>query len=183
MPRVARRLRAQKNLGEPQVEEVLANDDDDDAGGDSASRRSSAQWVCIDAGGHGADGDDDVDVDVVFSHTVPGDAIGEGDEASVLVCLGKNARKTITVDLAESFSRGSLVAVTEGTECATSQWARWHPFLFMDGIGNQVLVQEEFEPGACVFAVNITTGRQPACEAGHHHIQRVHRANLHARPK
>ncbi|KAH3714435.1 hypothetical protein Pelo_19055 [Pelomyxa schiedti] len=118
------------------------------------------KWVFLDARQYEIM---DGDVDVVFSHRVLDGVIGEGDEASVLVYFEKNekvrGRKLVTVDLAKSFSRGSLVAVTDGTslEC--------QPFLFMDDLGNEIVViQQVYESKSsqtgCAFAVSLTTGRK-----------------------
>ncbi|KAH3722483.1 hypothetical protein Pelo_18812 [Pelomyxa schiedti] len=106
------------------------------------------------------------DLDVVFSHSEPALIEGEGDEASMVFGFGAAQPKTdrprdtlLTVDLARSFSAGSLVIVREKGFSGDPEGVLWccYPFIFMDDSGHPVVVHEG---GNCAFAVSLWTGER-----------------------
>ncbi|KAH3723072.1 hypothetical protein Pelo_18224 [Pelomyxa schiedti] len=131
-----------------------------------AVARGPGAGVSMGAGHLPCEGPEMRDLDVVFSHSEPALIKGEGDEASMVFGFGAVQPKTdrpratlLTVDLARSFSSGSLVVVRETGFSGDPEGVLWccRPLIFMDDSGHPVVVHEG---GNCSFAVSLWTGKR-----------------------
>ncbi|KAH3723079.1 hypothetical protein Pelo_18218 [Pelomyxa schiedti] len=149
-----------------------SNDEEDDTTESSepvtASPSSTDKWVKLNTHSN---------VDVVFSRTEPG-LIGPGDEALVFFSHRdvRYSRRLLTVDLQKSFSTGSVVVVREGPEGVIPPSSYCDPFLFVDGSGHAMVlnqVQQGVTSTFSVFSVCLLTGKRTKLGDASERVEKV----------